>query len=357
MNRHANLIKNIFISNFRKLSLPYKITFALTYRCNLRCKICRIWEYPCKDELAIEDIERIFKNLNHLNWVDLTGGEITFREEIIEIIKVIIKTSKRILILHISTNGQLPERVFLLAKEILRFNLIPIINISIDGPPMINDHLRGIQGAYLNSLETFKKLKKLTKGYYYLSCTISNYNINYIEDLLISLKKDIPNFIYSDLHFNIFHSSFHYYNNQSIDGFSKINFDTVKNYFALGMRGNPIKIFLEKEYIKGLVKYCNGNKFPVRCQALNSTCFITPWGTVYPCGIYNKPIGELKNYDFDLKELWNSYNALKIRKAIIQKKCSGCWSPCEAYPAILGYMVRNLFFKGDNFDKNNFHCP
>jgi Fe-coproporphyrin III synthase len=324
--------------------LPYKITFALTYRCNLRCKICRIWEYPSSDELAIESIEKLFKNLNHLSWIDLTGGEITIREDLVEIIKVIIKNSKRILIFHISTNGQLPESVFLLAKEILKFNLIPVINISIDGPSIINDQLRGVQGAYLNSLETFKKLKKLTKGYYYLSCTISNYNINHIDDLLISLKKDIPNFTSSDIHFNIFHNSFHYYNNQGIDGFSKISFDTVKKYFDLSMRGNPIKIFLEKEYIKGLAEYCEGNKFPVRCQALNSSCFINPWGTVYPCGIYNKPVGELKKYDFNLKGLWNSRNAFKIRKEITEEKCSGCWSPCEAYPAILGCMARNLFF-------------
>jgi len=345
MNRRINLIKNIFMSNFMRLPLPYKITLALTYRCNLRCKICRIWKHQYNDELTIKNIEIFFKNLNHLSWIDLTGGELTLREDIVEIIKVIIKNSKRILIFHISTNGQLPEKILLLAKEILRFNLIPIINVSIDGPRVINDQLRGVEGAYLNSLETFKKLKQLNRGYYYISCTISNYNINYIDDLVEVLKKDIPDFAPYDLHFNIFHNSPHYYNNIGIDSFSGVSFDTVKKYFALSQTGNSIKIFLEKGYIKGLSKYCNGNRFPVRCQALNSSCFINPQGTVYPCGIYNKPVGELKDYDFNLKGLWYSPNALKIKKEIMQRKCPGCWSPCEAYPAILGCTLRNLFFR------------
>ena len=339
MNRKINLVKNIFASNLKKLATPYKITFALTYRCNLKCKICKIWQCPPKGEISIDALVKIFKSLNNLSWIDLTGGEVTLREDISEIIKVIIKNSKKILIFHISTNGQLPERVFLLAKEILKFNLIPVINISIDGPRAVNDRLRGVEDAYLNSLETFKKLKRLTRGYYYLSCTISNFNIDCIKDLLTDLKNDIPDFNLSDLHFNIFHNSPHYYNNLQIDGFSKLDLNTLKTYLNLCKRGNFVKTFLESEYIKGLSKYCGGNKFPVKCQALNASCFINPYGTVYPCGTYDKVVGELEDYDFNLLKLWNSNESFVARKNVEEKNCPGCWSPCEAYTAILGGVI------------------
>lgn len=351
LNRKIRLLKNILISNFKRSSSPYKVVFALTYRCNLKCKICKIWEFPPREEISIEALEKIFKGLDNLSWIDLTGGEVTLREEILEIIKLIIKNSNKILIFHISTNGQLPDKVFLLAKEILKFNLIPVINIGIDGPQIINDQLRGVKGAYLNSLETFKKLKKLNKGYYYLSCTISNLNIDYIDDFLINLKKDIPNFNLSDLHFNLFHSSHHYYNNQDINGLSGLDIETVKKYLLLCKRGNPVKFFLEKEYVKGLSEYFKGNKFPVKCQALNASCFINPYGEVYPCGIYNKVVGQLKDYDFDMHSLWNSRNSFMIRKKIEDRDCEGCWSPCEAYTAILGCAVSNLFFKRPLFIK------
>lgn len=338
MHKKLSLVRNIFLSNVKSLYSPYKATFALTYKCNLKCKICRIWEWPNKEELNIKEIEKIFKSLKTLSWLDLTGGEITLREDIIEIIKVIIKNVSGLSIFHISTNGQLSNKVYLIAKEILKFKLIPIINISIDGPRIINDNLRGVEGAYLKSLETFNLLKSLNKGYYYLSCTISNYNINYLDELIRGLKNDISCFSFSDLHFNIFHNSPHYYKNNSIDGLSKINFDSIKKYLKFCNKGNIIKRFLEERYIKGLSRYLNGNRFPMMCQALRSTFFINPYGEIYPCGLYNKVIGNLKDYDYNLNKLWNSLNVLRIRGDIAKNDCPGCWSPCEAYPAILGHL-------------------
>lgn len=339
MNKEFNLVRNIFLSNFKRLNSPYKIIFALTYRCNLRCKICKIWKIPPKKELSINEIEKIFKNLNNLNWLDLTGGEVTLREDLIEVVKVIINNSRRLSIFHISTNGQLPQRVFLLAKQILKYNILPIFNISVDSTRKINDGLKGGEDSYQKSLETFKLLKSLSKGYFYLSCTISNYNIDYIDEFILELKKDILNFSFSDLHFNIFHNSKHYYNNEGIDGLSKIRFDVIKKYLELCKKGNFIKIFLEDEYIKGLSQYLNGNKFPVKCQALESSCFINPYGEVYPCGVYNKFIMDLKECDYNISNIWMSPNTFKIME---NKNCYGCWSPCEAYPAILGNIMRSL---------------
>ena len=187
MKKEIKLVKNIVLSNFNKsyvFPCPYKLTFSLTYKCNLRCKICRIWEVPYRKELDINEVEKIFKGLRNLSWLDLTGGEITLREDLMEIVKVIIKNSKKLLIFHISTNGQLPHKIFSVVKNILKKGLLPIVNISIDGPRKVNDYLRGKNSAYFNSIETFKMLKTFKKGFYYISCTISNYNIKYLDEIL-----------------------------------------------------------------------------------------------------------------------------------------------------------------------------
>ena len=342
MTNKLKLIKNVFLSNFKRLTSPYKVTFALTYRCNLRCKICRIWEKPHKEELDIEKVEKIFKNLNNLSWLDLTGGEVTLRQDLIEIVRLIIKNSKRLSIFHVTTNGGLPHKVFLLAKEILKLNTNFLINVGIDGPKEINTELRGKEDAYFNSIETFKLLKSLNKGYCYLNCTLSDYNIEYIDGFVSELKKDLPCLSLSDLHFNIFHKSSHYYNNQNINGLSYFNFEKLKKYLTLSTNGNVIKQFLTGRYVNGLFKYFKGDKFPLRCQALRNTCFINPYGEVYPCVIYDRLAGDLKEYNYNLNELWFKPNLLTIRKDIENKMCSGCWTPCEAYPAILG----NLFNQG-----------
>jgi len=159
MIKKINLIRNILVSNLKRLKSPYKLTFALTYRCNLRCKICNIWQIPHRKELSIAEIEKIFANLKNICWLDLTGGEITLREDLADIIGIILKNVKRLTVFHISTNGQPPHRIFSSAKNILRNDLIPVINISIDGPKEINDYLKGKRGAYDSALETFMLLK------------------------------------------------------------------------------------------------------------------------------------------------------------------------------------------------------
>ena len=37
-------ISRAFISNFTRLNFPFKISYAVTYRCNLQCKMCNIWK-------------------------------------------------------------------------------------------------------------------------------------------------------------------------------------------------------------------------------------------------------------------------------------------------------------------------
>lgn len=195
--KKLQLIYNIFLSNFKHLNLPYKIIFA-----------CGIWK-NCNfsEELSINEIEKIFSHLPNLSWVDLTGGEITLREDI-------LKNATHLSIFHISTNGSLSEKISLITKEIIKMGLIPVVNISIDGPSWLNDELKGFKGAYFQAVETFNKLCVLKKGYYYISCTISDYNINYLDCFISGFRKDIPSLNFDNLHFNIIHKSNHYYRNE-----------------------------------------------------------------------------------------------------------------------------------------------
>ena len=97
--------------------------------------------------------------------------------------------------------------------------------------------------------------------------------------------------------------------------------------------------FLEKRYLKKIGKYLESSKSPLKCKALVSSCFISPNGDVYPCTIFNKKLGNLKDVNYDLKKIWKSKRTSHVRNLIKQNNCNGCWTPCEAYQTILG----NLF--------------
>ena len=94
------LLKKIFLSNFLRLRFPYKLTFTLTYKCNLECKTCFIWKKKHQEELTLNEIDRFFKKSNSFSWIDLTGGEIFLREDLLDILEIIFKHCRNLCILH-----------------------------------------------------------------------------------------------------------------------------------------------------------------------------------------------------------------------------------------------------------------
>jgi hypothetical protein len=47
-------------------------------------------------------------------------------------------------------------------------------------------------------------------------------------------------------------------------------------------------------------------------------------------------VGNLRENGFDLRALWESDRRNELREDVAQERCSHCWTPCEAYPTILG---------------------
>ena len=105
MNPYLNLSRNILRSNFGRLPFPYKLTFAITYRCNYRCRICNIWKRDPAEELTLDEFERFFKKSNGFNWIDFTGGEVWLRKDFTGIIEAAIRNCRNLLMLHFPTYG------------------------------------------------------------------------------------------------------------------------------------------------------------------------------------------------------------------------------------------------------------
>ena len=51
-------------------------------------------------------------------------------------------------------------------------------------------------------------------------------------------------------------------------------------------------------------------------------------------------MGNLRGNGFDLKGLLESDRRRELRTDVIEERCTHCWTPCEAYPSILGNLVR-----------------
>ena len=98
--------------------------------------------------------------------------------------------------------------------------------------------------------------------------------------------------------------------------------------------------FLERAYLKRVRQYLETGETPMRCHALRASCFIDSWGNVFPCTIYDKKVGNLRDAGYDLARIWNTPEAEALQREIWESQCPNCWTPCEAYQSILGNALR-----------------
>lgn len=345
--RLAKLATRIAASNTGELALPYRLTYAVTDHCQARCSMCSIWKKPLQDELTIDEIDALFRKANHFSWINLTGGELFQRSDIRQVIVTIIERSPDLYLLNFPTNGIQTDEIASTVAMILNKTVLPrlIVSVSLDGPEDVHNRIRGVDGCWRNAIETFRQLRKLRSKRFsvYLGHTIQAENLGMFDLTLDSADSHIGNVTINDFHLNIAHSSGHYYDNKATDAIPD-QASAVRDIERIAAARTQ-KIFdpvarIEQMYLRNIRHYFEHGRSAYTCQAAAASCFINPAGIVYPCSVFDAPIGSLRENGMDFAALWRSESRLKSRASIINECCPGCWTPCEAYQTILANLLR-----------------
>lgn len=72
-------------------------------------------------------------------------------------------------------------------------------------------------------------------------------------------------------------------------------------------------------------------KFESYCPAGSIFGVIMSDGTVFPCEVLDKPLGNLKDYDYDFLKLWFDSEAINTKKWIKDTKCNCHWECAWTY--------------------------
>jgi MoaA/NifB/PqqE/SkfB family radical SAM enzyme len=171
--------------------------------------------------------------------------------------------------------------------------------------------------------------------------TLSRKNSGDFPAAIKAIRGKIPSITPNDLHINLMTLSENYYDN--LDCSDGVGVEDIQEIAAINksrhMKISPYQ-FIETKYLRMAQDYLSTGKSPVPCQALSATCFIDPAGTVYPCSSWNRPLGNLREYHYDLADIWNSDSTMETRKMVVKGGCPGCWTPCEAFPSLGGSLHR-----------------
>jgi radical SAM protein with 4Fe4S-binding SPASM domain len=324
-------------------SRPLKINLCLTYWCQYRCKTCNIWQRKPTDELTTDEVLAFVRENPDVNWVDLTGGEIFLRPDINDILEGIVEGWRRLAILHFPTNGFLTDRIVSGAERIAgRGPAHCVITVSLDGDERLNDEIRGIKGGFRRQIETFKALRQIPGITPVFGVTLSSYNVGRFAETFEACARECPGLTIDDVHLNVAQVSGHYYANDGDAGVGPDPAAARRELDAYCRQRGPsrsVQQRLERAYLRYLDQYLLTGRTPMPCHALRASCFVDPWGVVYPCITYSRPIGRLRDTGMRLAPIWNADASLGLQREIWEGDCPQCWTACEAYQSILGNVL------------------
>jgi sulfatase maturation enzyme AslB (radical SAM superfamily) len=390
---------------------PTKLNFIVTKRCHSRCTYCDIWkikETPggLDGELTLDEVKAVASANPFLQWIDFTGGEPTDRPDFPQIVQAFALQCPDLLLAHFPTNGIATKRITEMVTEIRRtVRARLVVSVSIDGPPELNDLLRGIRNDFAHAVDTFASVRHLLgPDNVFIGMTLHGHKASCgyttselieqtfaaINDALRAREETLVG--WSALHLNIPHFSQHYYGNigsRGVDGFGG---EAHRGEIAAALRlaalkpsgtgilpvsGDPristgkmpvphpdhgqdaratsgleppattgrfapiVMRVIERIYRAEAMRYLAQGRTSVICSALQSTVYLSEKGEVYPCTIWNKPLGNVRNTGYALMPIIEAARRSGVRQTIIDRRCPNCWTPCEAYPSILASPLRS----------------
>jgi len=336
---------------------PITLTYSVTAACQSLCKTCQIGKLHrqnpqrAKEDLTLEEIEKIFRSMGHIYFFNISGGEPFLRKDLPQIVELACKYLKPGIV-HIPTNALVPKRIEELTVDILQVmkEFAPkaplTVKPSIDGIGKKHDEIRGVKGNFEKLEETISRLKEVQKHYstfhVELGTVVSNFNIDHLEE--------IEDYVHS----------------LGVESYRNEIAEQREEFFNVGDPITPtgeqyeelMKLFKQKirENIRSkrrlaritesfrLVYYdlvsdiLKKKTQVIPCYGGISNVHLNYNGELWPCCVlgYAKPMGNLKQADYNFYYVFHSEQADEVRGYIRDKQC---WCPLanQAYSNILGH--------------------
>lgn len=281
---------------------------AVTYRCNVKCSMCHTWKHP--SDKAREIGPEHLTSLPEMVRLNITGGEPFIKEDLSEILEVVKKKAKRVVI---SSNGLLTKKTL----EVMSRHRDVGIRLSFDGIGETHDRIRGVKGIHVKALETLKGLKELGIGDLGIAVTISDDNARDLAPLFKLANESGVELATAVLH-NAYY--FHKNDNEIID--KKMVEREINKLNRMYLSSSNPKNWFRAYFTNGIIEHMYGRERTMKCTMASDSFFVDPFGDIRPCNVMDFPFGNIKEKSF--QEIWNSPDSAEARRRV--HEChENCW--------------------------------
>jgi AdoMet-dependent heme synthase len=311
--------------------LPLSIHLDLTYRCNERCIHCYL-DHDDHGEMTSAEIKSVLEQLAGAGTLLLTfsGGEIFLRKDLFELLAFARALHFD---LSLKTNALLIDEERAQRLRSLGVRRIQISLYSAD--PLVHDSITKIAGSFERSLRAIRFLQE-QRLQVKIACPLMKQNLNahrsvqalaeelgvpYVLDLTITPRMDGDRSLLSLR-------------------LSATELLPVLQDPSVHPTGSASDASMKSSGVLGSAA-SSGLDAPlyddIPCSAGHNTCYISPYGDVYPCVQMVLPAGNLRRQTF--AEIW--YGSAQMRRVRAMREsqlpvCSTCSirSYCERCPGL-----------------------
>jgi Fe-coproporphyrin III synthase len=336
---------------FTKRGPPLHLTLFVTGRCNARCRHCFHWREVAAGVAgpSLEQVQALADSaaqLGPLLWVSFGGGEPFLRRDLADLARAFGRHGLRHL--AIPTNGLVEERQHDVVAQILAENpdLYLSVGVSFDGPPAIHDSIRQVPGGHARSCDSVRALRRqadelcdahqgagrLGVG---LLMTITSENQHvisaHLEELVDELAPD-------NVTLNLARGTAMETHLLDVDPARYAELVATKRrlmdagklpYFDFPMARLAVaRDRLMYEHVERFARGDRSKHLPCTAGSLSAVIFEN--GSVQPCEILGREIGNLNDHAWDLGRLWNAPAAESLRREIADTRCACTWECAQA---------------------------
>lgn len=318
-----------------ELGVPISVHLDITYRCNERCLHCYL-DHDDRGEMTTAEIKDVLHQLAEAGTflLALSGGEIFMRRDFFEILEY---ARKLLFSVKLKTNGAMIRE-----PEARRLAQLGVQNVQISiysDRPEVHDAITKLPGSLKRSLEAIRLLK--THG---VRVTIANVlmTANLFEDAgVLQLAKDLGV-------------------SYALDPMVTPKMDGDVSTLSLRAPLWALQKAVRNQELAGAIDEDSSScPAPITeiaedlpCSAGHNSCYISPYGDVFPCVQFPLPSGNLRRQTF--LEIWKDSRQLKQVRDIRMKDLSTC-SSCS-HTATCSRCPGLAFMEGDMRGPSSADC-
>ncbi|MBI2524637.1 MAG: radical SAM protein [Candidatus Rokubacteria bacterium] len=321
---------------------PYLILFV-TDTCWMQCRHCWFneqWKetHLQSSQMTFDEYERLADSIDRIAFLSLTGGEAFTRPDIVEIAHMLARKTH----LHryqIPTSGWRTDVVVRRTQQMLTLNRdIPLrVDVSLDGTRATHETVREKRGAFDAAVETITSLNRLKEHYNYLDVgvitTISSYNQDEVAEIAEIVRRVHPQ---GEWMINLTRGHPRDPKAADVDPSNyerahRIIEQRILDRDLQGHSGHRTASWLtaknatRRKVIIDTVRGQGGGGGACAAGSLGAVIYSD--GQVRPCELLEDTFGNVRDYNYDVGQLWCSARADEIRRHIQTTHCL-CTQEC-----------------------------